>query len=230
MKAAVSILSLVISIHVSLTLSELTFLQFVPSLGVRAASNEKPILDMPNTVLPPTSDNKDAEPSGALTISDVIGKERGINIFAGFTRDIDTISKRLDDPNCNTTVLAPLNSELQKLPRKPWEDPKDYGAIGPQAYKGADGEDRAHKNLRRFVEAHVVPASPWKEGDKVNVIAGRQIWWEGKDGKKTVFLLVINSLADTDIDHDYSFNLETLKSRRLPVAFRMGKSGSSEGC
>ena len=192
MKFVVSILSLVISIHVSLTLSELTtFPKSVQPLGVRAKSNEKPILDMPNVVRPPSSDNKEAESSGDLTIADVIGKERGINIFAGFTRDIDTISKRLDDPNGNTTVLAPLNSELQKLPRKPWEDPQDYSAIGPQVYKGTAGEDRAHRNLRRFVEAHVVPSSPWKEGDKVNTIAGRQIWWEEKDGKKTVCSPVI---------------------------------------
>ena len=197
MKFVVSILSLVIGIHVSLTLSELTFPQFVPSLGVRAKPNEKPILDMPNIVLPPSSDNKDAEPSGDLTISDVIGKERGINIFAGFTRDIDTISMRLDDPNCNTTVLAPLNSELQKLARKPWENPQDYGVVGPQVYKGAAGEDRAHRNLRRFVEAHVVPTSPWKTGDKVNTVAGRQIWWEEKDGKKTVCLPVIHSISGT---------------------------------
>ena len=181
MKFVVSILSLVISIHVSLTLSELTtFPKSVQPLGVQ------PILDMPNIVLPPSSDNKDAEPSGDLTIADVIGKERGINIFAGFTRDIDTISSRLDDPNCNTTVLAPLNSEVQKLARKPWENPQDYSAVGSQVYKGAAGEDRAHRNLRRFVEAHVVPSSPWKEGDKVNTIAGRQIWWEEKAGKKTV--------------------------------------------
>ena len=191
MQIVVSILSLALSLHFPLAFSELTFPQFVPSLRVHAKSNEKPILDMSNVVLPPSSDKKDAEPSADLTISDVIGKERGINIFAGFTRDIDTVSKRLDDPRCNTTVLAPLNSELQKLTRKPWEDAQDYSAMGSQAYKGTDGEDRAHRNLRRFVEAHVVPASPWKMGDKINVIAGRQIWWDEKDGKKTVCLLTI---------------------------------------
>ena len=100
--------------------------------------------------------------------------------------DIDSISKRLNDPAKKTTVLAPLNSELQKLPRKPWEDPKDYDAMGTEAYKGQGGEDRATANLQRFVEAHSVPVSPWKEGEKVKSLQGQNVWWEEKDGKKTV--------------------------------------------
>ncbi|MCJ1226430.1 hypothetical protein MMC12_003082 [Toensbergia leucococca] len=144
-------------------------------------------MNTPNIALPP-SDNSDG-PSGAsddVIISDVIGKERVINIFAGFTRDIETISKRLDDNTQNTTVLAPLNSEIQNLPRKPWESPRDYETLGESAYDGTGGEDRAHNNLRRFVEAHTVPVSPWKEGEKVESIGGRKVWWESKEGKKTV--------------------------------------------
>ena len=123
-------------------------------------------------------------------IADVIGKERIINIFAGFTRDIDSISKRLEEGTQNVTVLAPLNSEIQKLPRKPWEDPKDYDTLGESAYKGAQGEDRAHRNLRHFVEAHVVPASPWEEGEKVETVGGGKVWWESKEGKKIVYAIL----------------------------------------
>lgn len=148
-----------------------------------------PIMNIPNILFPPSND-KDKEDSssgsGELSISDVIGKERVINIFAGFTRDIDSISKRLHDNGQNTTVLAPLNSELQKLPRKPWEDPEDYNEMGANAYQGQGGEDRAQRNLRRFVEAHAVPVSPWKEGEKVASIGGGKLWWEVKDGKKMV--------------------------------------------
>ena len=147
------------------------------------------IPNIPNIVFSPSKDkDKDSSSggSGDTSISDVIGKERVINIFAGFTRDIDNISNRLSDNNHNTTVLAPLNSELQKLPRKPWEDPQDYNELGAKAYEGQSGEDRAHRNLRRFVEAHVVPVSPWKEGEKVSSIGGGKLWWEEKDGKKMV--------------------------------------------
>ncbi|KAI4121104.1 MAG: hypothetical protein LQ338_006565 [Usnochroma carphineum] len=124
--------------------------------------------------------------AGDTVISDVIGTDRAINIFAGFTRDIDAISKRLADKSQNTTVLAPLNSEIQKLPRKPWEDPKDYGTLGQSAYEGSAGEDRAHRNLRRFVEAHVIPASPWKEGEKIKSAGDEKLWWEAREGTRFI--------------------------------------------
>lgn len=124
--------------------------------------------------------------SDSVIISDVLGKERSIQIFAGFTRDIDSVASRLDSQKENTTVLAPLNAGVTKLPRKPWEDPRDYAELGANAYNGQDGEDRAHRNLRRFVEAHVVPESPWEEGVKVQTLAGGTVWWEEKDGVKYV--------------------------------------------
>lgn len=96
------------------------------------------------------------------------------------------VAQRLEDNHQNTTVLAPLNSAIAGLDRKPWEDPKEYAAFGAQVYEGKDGEDRAQSNLRRFVESHVVPVSPWKEGEKVQTVAGQEVWWETKDGRKMV--------------------------------------------
>lgn len=155
------------------------------------AHNQRPIMegnDAPGIQLPPSNnDNSNADrPTGDIILSDVIGSQRQINLFAGFTRDIDTVSKRLDTTSQNTTVLAPLNSAISDLPRKPWEDPREYAAFGANAYDGQDGEDRAHRNLRRFTEAHVVPESPWKEGEKVESMGGGTVWWEQKDGKKIV--------------------------------------------
>ncbi|KAF1353696.1 hypothetical protein BDV97DRAFT_375608 [Delphinella strobiligena] len=121
-----------------------------------------------------------------IGLSDVMGKDRSINIFAGFTRDIQTVSVRLDSNLANTTVLAPRNSDITKLPRKPWEDPNDYSELGQSAYEGQSGEDRARRNLRRFVEAHIVPESPWKEGHKLQTLEGHTIWWETKDGRKLI--------------------------------------------
>ena len=103
-----------------------------------------------------------------------------------FTGDIDSISKRLDDNNQKSIVLAPLNSAIQNLPRKPWEDPKDYDTLGSQAYDGSGGEDRAYKNLKRFVEEHVIPTDTWEEGKKVETVAGGTLWWNSKDGRRLV--------------------------------------------
>ena len=127
-----------------------------------------------------------------LIISDVISRERSINIFAGFTRDVDPVATRLDSLSQNSTILAPLNSAIQKMDRKPWEDPKEYDAFGTQAYSMGDGEERAHRNLGRFVQAHIVPASPWREGEKVETLAGTKVWWESKDGGKVVSCLALH--------------------------------------
>lgn len=190
MKSEVLLVALTFGAQVPNAVSQLVLPDVVnrrsDSVG-SAAHRQEPIMNVPNIALPPFSD-KDASSGdvGDVVISDVIGKERVINIFAGFTRDIDTISKRLDDNTQNATVLAPLNSEMQKLPRKPWEDPKDYKALGANAYDGKDGEDRAHRNLRRFVAAHIIPVSPWKEGDKVESLGGGKVWWESNGDTRTV--------------------------------------------
>ncbi|KAI9741095.1 MAG: hypothetical protein M1834_002808 [Cirrosporium novae-zelandiae] len=158
------------------------------SVGVH---DQSPIMeDAPNIALPPSSESDPfSRPTGDVTISDVIARERRMNIFAGFTRDIDTVSKRLNDGSQNTTVLAPLNSEMKKLERKPWEFPKDYESNfpGKNVYDiKKDGEDMAHRNLRLFVEAHIVPESPWSEGEKIKTLEGNTLWWEMKGDVKVI--------------------------------------------
>ncbi|SMQ50968.1 unnamed protein product [Zymoseptoria tritici ST99CH_3D1] len=152
--------------------------------------DQRPIMETtPGVQLPPSAPDALPAPSpnSSVILSDILGTQRTINIFAGFTRDISSISTRLDASSSNTTVLAPLNSAISALPHKPWEDPRDYAAMGTEAYEGKSGEDRAHRNLRRFAEAHVVPVSPWKEGEKVETLGGGKVWWEvGKDGVAVV--------------------------------------------
>ncbi|KAF2764757.1 hypothetical protein EJ03DRAFT_281389 [Teratosphaeria nubilosa] len=143
----------------------------------------------PGIQVPPASNNNppsSSDPKGDVILSDVIGSQRQIQIFAGFTRDVSTVSDRLDTSSLNTTVLAPSNSAIQALPRKPWEDPDEYQEYGTNAYSGQAGEDRATRNMRRFTEAHIVPTAPWKEGEKAKTMGGGEVWWEEKEGRKVV--------------------------------------------
>ncbi|KAL6704737.1 hypothetical protein ACN47E_007658 [Coniothyrium glycines] len=133
-----------------------------------------------------TMSNPEGQVSTGVIISDVIGKTQNIAIFSGLTRDIDEISSRLDTASQNATVLAPDNSVMRNLKKKPWEDPEDYDSFGAQAYEGTSGEDRARKNLERFVTRHIIPESPWEEGKKVKTLAGNEVWWENKDGEKKI--------------------------------------------
>ncbi|KAK2794640.1 hypothetical protein FQN50_009879 [Emmonsiellopsis sp. PD_5] len=142
--------------------------------------------NMGNKPSRPATDKSSKPSKSPLHVSDILSKTREINIFSSLTRDIESISARLNDGSQNTTVLAPLNSAIQSLPRKPWEDPQDYEQFGrEQAYAGAEGEGRAQRNLRRFVEAHMVPVTPWGEGEagKVRTVGGGEVRWEKRGGK-----------------------------------------------
>lgn len=80
----------------------------------------------PGIVLPgsPSSngnDNDDGASPVGIIISDVLGRDRSISIFASLSRDVDSVAARLQNGRLNATVLAPLNAEIAKLPRKPWE-------------------------------------------------------------------------------------------------------------
>lgn len=127
----------------------------------------------------------DTGPS-AQTISDILPTARQINIFASLTRDISSLNSRLEGgiTQSNTTLLAPLNSAMQSLPRKPWEDrPDDSSSVSAQW-----SEDKAAKNLRRFVLEHAVGQSPWREGEKAKTLWAEEngskgeIWWERRGG------------------------------------------------
>ena len=157
-----------------------------------SVQHQAPFLHKPNVAMSSHSNDNHNTPGDALgdvVISDVIGRSRSANIFAGLTRNTDGVAERLADSNANTTVLAPLNSAITALPRKPWEDPTDYAIIGGGAYEGQAGVDRAEMNLQRFVEAHIVPVSPWKEGEKVRSLGGEMLWWEKRDDGTTVVSL-----------------------------------------
>ena len=47
-------------------------------------------------------------------------------------------------------------------------------------------EGAAEGNLLKFVEAHVLAKSPWKEGEKIKNLRGKDLWWEQKDGDRVV--------------------------------------------
>lgn len=157
--------------------------------------DQVPSFNIPNIAMPPTASN---DASDAPILSDVMGRDRSINIFSGFTRDVDSVSSRLNDGSQNATILAPDNSALHDLPRKPWEDPRDYESLGANAYEGTDGSSRAQKNLERFVNAHIVPESPWRENHKIQSLAGNTVWYEIKDGKKMLQPgdIEVSSIAD----------------------------------
>ncbi|KAJ5528169.1 hypothetical protein N7513_012328 [Penicillium frequentans] len=165
------------------------------------SQNQHPIMDkiIAGFSKPQPAGSQTGPDADSPMISDVLPKTKGINIFAQLTRDFDPIASRLNDSSKNITVLAPRNSAVQALPRKPWEDPEDYAKYGDvNAYEGQDGQDRAKRNLERFVEAHLVPVSPWKEGEEVETLRGEKLKWT-REGDK-IFIqpgnIEVDSIAE----------------------------------
>ncbi len=126
----------------------------------------------------------------AVRLSDTLASNRAITSFSSFARQHEAAEARLDSGTDKTTVLAPLNSAIEALARKPWENERELGELGTNAYEGDDGKARADANLCRFVEAHLVTQSPWPAGTKAKTMAGsggREVWWEEReDGKRVV--------------------------------------------
>lgn len=123
----------------------------------------------------------------ALKISDVVGRSRQVGLFTRLLQQYESISARLQDSRMKSTILAPSNAELTKLPHKPWENAGDYEARGTFVFSNdATSEIRAQHNSNEFVARHVVPHSPWIAGQKTRTLAGTTIWYEETDGKKII--------------------------------------------
>lgn len=126
-------------------------------------------------------------------LTDILSKTSLLKTYAGLTRDFPSAHSQLNDPSKRITVLAPRNSTVHELPHKPWENPQEYERFGEvQAYAGREGHDRARENLRRFVEAHIVPVCPWGEGVVVKTLGGKEVKWvRGEGGRMVVSVLMV---------------------------------------
>ena len=170
---------------------------FLPLLSLASASATAPARQLQNPLLGdslpkmPFSYSKD-EPTiqPAVRLNDILPTHRSLTTFSSLTRQSAAVDALLSSSSHKTTVLAPLNSAVEALPRKPWEDLGEYDEGGAEVYEGEEGRERAAKNLRRFVEAHLVGTAPWKEGEKVRTVTdegqGREVWWETREGKRVV--------------------------------------------
>jgi len=145
-----------------------------------------PLLDLaPQSPLMSSTEN----PSD-LTLTDVLPSHPSISIFASLARTTNSLTSLLSSqppssPSThphNITILAPSNSALASLPRKPWEQPSDYAAFGTSAYEGADGEGRAQRNREGFVRAHIVVGELGVGMKKARTLRDTEVWVEEREG------------------------------------------------
>lgn len=143
---------------------------------------------------PPSPDNR----SSAVPLADVLGTHRSLTSFSALARTHPSpraaaaLSKPGSDDataaDATVIVFAPHNLAVEALPRKPWEDPGDYAALGQAAYDGAQGRDGADRNLARFVDRHLVGVDAWPPRQRAASLAGRELWWDRDAGGGRVVL------------------------------------------
>ncbi|KAG5915388.1 hypothetical protein E4U42_008096 [Claviceps africana] len=147
----------------------------IPKIKLRNPSSPAP---SPDTHA--SHDKYAPKPQTSVSLADTIGPNRSISSFSSFTRLNPATARLLDDLTARMTLLAPLNSAIDHLPRKPWQPPPD-----DQDHPGhdVDAQDRARNNLDRFVRAHILMGTaPWEEGVQAETLTGgRPIWWEARD-------------------------------------------------
>ncbi|KAI1907600.1 hypothetical protein LOZ61_006018 [Ophidiomyces ophidiicola] len=152
----------------------------------------------------------------SAVLSDVLNNARNINTFSSATREFQSLSTRLDDQSLSTTILAPTNIAIEKLPNKPWEKRDDYSSFGiHNGYVGKQGEKRANENLKKFVKAHIIPGTFTKE-QKASTLAGQEIYWDKCDdgGTRVCVLWVFGS----------GYDLPNLSTRFFLVMYKFNQS------
>jgi len=121
-------------------------------------------------------------------------------IFTTFTDD--TQATRLSNESLNSTLLAPRNSALQTLPRKPWEDKSNDEQVTKHDSKdllwNKEAEDKARKNVEDFVAAHVVTKYPIQEGDNLPTLNGSTVSYKVKGGEKYILPGNIKVLSERE--------------------------------
>ncbi|KAK9453863.1 hypothetical protein V1511DRAFT_45433 [Dipodascopsis uninucleata] len=118
-----------------------------------------------------------------ILMTDALGVDRDISIFAGLVRQVESLMYRLQDRDAETMVLAPSNHAMQNLPRKPWESADQSESGDPM-----EDERRAMANIEKFVLSHVVYGQGLeKPGEKKKCGAGiSDIWYNEDHGEKVV--------------------------------------------
>lgn len=121
---------------------------------------------------------------GVPLLGDIFGSLRQCTIIGDYVRSAQTVSDRMVDSQRQTLILAPINSAIVSLPRKPWQDGPE-NAQDPRV-DVMRNDDRASKNIEAFVDRHVIPMFPVEAGTTARNLAGQTLLFEIKDGDKYI--------------------------------------------
>ena len=147
-------------------------------LSTTLAATLPPLEQQPQ--LPFLDNSMTPSTSSSPSLTDLLTRSKS-SIFYGYIRESTSISTRLANPLEKTTILAPLNSAILSLARKPHQGPPESVEGHVEGYAGSreDEQDRADY-LENWIKRHMI------EG-KVDFAEGRE-YETLHDGEKVSFV------------------------------------------
>ncbi|GAA5996132.1 hypothetical protein JCM5350_000498 [Sporobolomyces pararoseus] len=100
---------------------------------------------------------KSSSPSPLLSLTDLLTRSKNSRIFYDYLRDSSSVSTRLANPLESTTILAPVNSAIIALERRPHQGPPEPAGGYVQGYAGSrqDEQERADY-LEKWIKRHLI--------------------------------------------------------------------------
>ena len=149
-------------------------------LSTTLAATLPPLEQQPQ--LPFLDNSMTPSTSSSPSLTDLLTRSKS-SIFYGYIRESTSISTRLANPLGETTILAPLNSAILSLARKPHQGPPEPAEGHVVGYSGSreDEQDRADY-LENWIKRHMIEGKveldeekeyeTLHQGEKVSFVKG----------------------------------------------------------
>ncbi|BGP14712.1 hypothetical protein JCM10213_002759 [Rhodosporidiobolus nylandii] len=158
---------------------------------VRAAP--RAVVDSPPPLLV-MGDDHFVPSSSSPTLADLLTRSKTARMFYGYSRDSAAVSTLLLDSTGSVTVLAPTDSAITALARKPHQGPPPRNADGGEVRASVEDERAAAEYLERWCKAHIVlervqlEEDGWEEREYATMAGTMVRFARSADGKGRTLL------------------------------------------
>ncbi|GAA5872850.1 hypothetical protein JCM16303_006853 [Sporobolomyces ruberrimus] len=95
--------------------------------------------------------------SSTPSLTDLLTRSKHSRLFYDYLRESTSVSTRLANPLESTTILAPVNSAIVSLERKPHQGPPEPVGGNVEGYSGSREDEQARADyLENWIKRHLV--------------------------------------------------------------------------
>ncbi|GAA5958727.1 hypothetical protein JCM3765_006018 [Sporobolomyces pararoseus] len=100
---------------------------------------------------------KSSSSSSSPSLTDLLTRSKNSRIFYDYLRDSSSVSTRLANPLESTTILAPVNSAIIALERRPHQGPPEPAGGHVEGYAGSREDEQARADyLEKWIKRHLI--------------------------------------------------------------------------